>query len=143
MSADTHEPGLIRVTIEQFLKHFVRLSKQRTSEVYCATLMAVYYLLQKRRDPSWHEHGFQGINIYFLLGSIAEVLSFDYLGPQAIYACIEDNQPVAYNLSLFEFLAHLALASEKDASLMKFCLDSLEFLQVTDITKLHTFQQVY
>ena len=143
LQQDPHEPGLIRITIEQFLKHFCRLSKQRTSEVYCGCLIALYYLLQKRKEPSWHEHGFQQINLYYLLGSIAEVLSFDYLGPQATYAIFEEAQPIAYNLSLFEFLANLALTNDRDASLLKFALDSLEFLTINDVTKLHTFTSVY
>lgn len=50
MSQSTHDPGLIRHTIEQFLKHYVRLSKQRSSDVYCSTLMVIQYLLSQQAD---------------------------------------------------------------------------------------------
>lgn len=59
---------------------------------------------------------------------MAEVLSIDYMGNQAIYSSIDENNPIAYNLSIFEFLAHISLKNEKDAGLMKFTLDSLEFV---------------
>lgn len=55
------------------------------------------------------EEGFIGVNLYYLLGTMAEMLSLNYLGPQAIYSMHEEQTPISYNLQIFEFLAHSSL----------------------------------
>lgn len=49
--------GHIKNTIEEFLQHYVRLSKQRSDEVFIATVMVLAFLLKNNCEP-----GFQQIN---------------------------------------------------------------------------------
>lgn len=58
------------------------------------------------KDAIQNEPGFQHINLYYMLGSMAEILSLQYLDPQAIYSMYEEQSPVCYHLNLFEFVAH-------------------------------------
>jgi hypothetical protein len=78
------DQGYIKNTIEQFLQHYVRLSKQRSTDVYCSTVLVATYLLgfrnpQSLQSISLSEPGFQQINIFYMLGSMAEMLSLTYL----------------------------------------------------------------
>lgn len=46
----------------------------------------------------------------------------------------EETNPIAYNLNIFEFLAHFALKNPEKPLLMKFALDSLDFLRIDEIS---------
>jgi hypothetical protein len=90
------DQGYIKNTIEQFLQHYVRLSKQRSTDVYCSTVLVTTYLLgfrnpQSLQSISLSEPGFQQINIFYMLGSMAEMLSLPYLDSQGIYNMGEES----------------------------------------------------
>ena len=88
--------------------------------------MALVYLLKTKTD-------FQGINTFYVLGSMAEVLSLQYLEPNAIFSMSEEQSPISYNLSLFEFFAHYSLRNPQNQNLCKFAFESLDFLKIEEI----------
>jgi hypothetical protein len=70
---------------------------------------------------------------------MAETLSSASLEPQSIYSMEEEQNPISYNLCMFEFFAHLSLSNPKDLTLCKFAIDSLDFLDISEARKLRTF----
>lgn len=48
----------------------------------------------------------------------------------------DEVQPVSYHLNLFQCLAHDALNSPEDQELLKFVIDSLDFLMIEEARRL-------
>jgi hypothetical protein len=125
------------------VQHYVRLSRPRTTDVYCATTMVLTYLLRAKSGHVECEHSFLGINLFYLLGTMAEWLSLQSVESMGVYSMMEELQPVSFHLSLFEFFAHLSLGSPKDQTLCKFAIDCLDFLTLPELKNLKIFIQVY
>ena len=89
------------------------------------------------------ESSFISINLFYVLGSLGEILSLNSIESQAIYSMMEDPNPVSYHLSLFEYFAHLSLANPTDHTLCKFAIDSLDFLHIDEVKNLKIFIQIY
>ncbi len=102
VSDSREEQGYLKNSIEQFLQHYMRLSKKRSTDVFQCTLMAITYMLKNQANG-------KGINAFYVLGVMADSLSLQNLEPNAIYSMSDEEKPISFNLMFFEFFAHYAL----------------------------------
>jgi hypothetical protein len=91
----------IKLTIEQFMGNYVRLSKSRCTEITAACIAVIHYLLKAKSnvntcmqfkiDPS-----FLSINLFYLFGTVADLLKYDYNRDFAIFDFAEFKVPLSF-----------------------------------------------
>ena len=112
------------------MQGFVRLSKDRCTEVYISTVFVVYYLLCAKGGKVNCDPSFMNINLFYLFGTLADLLKYDYNREFGIFDMLEQKTPISYQLNLFEFFCLLALNNPEDQHLLTFCVDMIDFLNL-------------
>jgi hypothetical protein len=146
----------IKSTIEDFLGNYVRLSKGRCTEVTAATIAVINYLLkaksslntsmQFRIDPS-----FLSINLFYLFGTVADLLKYEYNRSFAIFDFAEFKVPLSFQLQFFEYftLSQLSkkqdqLTPDEDSKMCNFLIDALDFMHFEELpVVLRNFEESY
>jgi len=111
---DDNDCGQARICIDQFMQGFVRLSKDRCTEVYISTVFVVYYLLCAKGGKVSCDPCFMNINLFYLFGTMADLLKYDYNREFGIFDMLEQKHPISYQLLLFEFFCFFALNHPED-----------------------------
>ena len=93
---------------------FVRLSKERCTEVYVSTVVVVYYLLNAKSGKVNCDPSFLNIHLFFLFGTLADLLKYDYNKQFGIYDMLEQKFPISYQLLLLEFFIVFALSNPQE-----------------------------
>ncbi len=79
------------------MQNYARLSAYRLSEVFVSTVMVITYLINARSNSKaldsdgkpLYDSSFLDINLFYLLGRMAEVLSYEYNKNQGIFNMAE------------------------------------------------------
>ena len=115
------------------MSHFVRLSKDRCTEMYISTVFVVYYLLCAKGGKVSCDQSFMNINLFYLFGTMADLLKYDYNKEFGIFDMLEQKNPISYQLNLFEFFGYLALSNPDDIHFLTFCVDALDFINFREL----------
>ena len=113
----------IKMTIEQLLSHFVRLSRARCVQVSIAAIQVLYYLLKAKSSSQGLERpslpcdpNFLQVNLFYLFGTITDLLKFDYNRDFSIFDFTESKHPISFQLQFFEFLCLSLLTATPNTS---------------------------
>ena len=139
--SDIEAQKAIQGTVEQFLNHYVRLSKSRCKTIAIATTQVVSFLLKAKSERfSTHiDQSFLQINLFYLFGIVTDLLKYEYNKDFAIFDFSESRRPTSFQLHFFEFFT-LSLINrmgtvphEEDTKMTTFLVDSLDFLHLDEL----------
>lgn len=138
------------------MSNYVRLSKSRCTEITAASIAVINYLLkakatlntvtQVKVDP-----GFIGINLFYLFGTVANLLKYSYNRDFAIFDFAEFKTPLSFQLQFFEYFTLSLLSHEPDSitldmdrKLTHFAVDAVDFLHFDELpVVLRNFEETY
>lgn len=126
--------------MEQFLNHYVRLSKSRCKAIAIATTQAVSFLVKSKSEKNSNvDSGFLQVNLFYLFGIITDLLKYDYNKDFAIFDFGDSRRPTSFQLHFFEFFT-LTLVNrmgqvphEEETKMTTFIVDSLDFLHLDEL----------
>jgi len=98
-------------------------------------VFVVYYLLCAKGGKVNCDPSFMNINLFYLFGTMADLLKYDYNREFGIFDMLEQKTPISYQLNLFEFFCFFALNNPEDQHLLTFCVDMIDFLNLQELEK--------
>lgn len=136
--------------------NYVRLSKGRCTEITAAAIAVIHYVLKAKSNANTYQQlkvdpSFLSINLFYLFGTVADLLKYEYNRSFAIFDFAEFKVPLSFQMQFFEYFTLSLLSKrpeqispEEDTKNCNFLIDALDFIHFEELpVVLRNFEETY